>query len=53
MEKMLNEGLAMIELEERLEMVQLSSAEASSCCFDSNSGDSAEGTVEVSAARVE
>jgi hypothetical protein len=39
-ELMLEEGLQMIELEERLEMIQLVAEVASSCCFDSNSGDS-------------
>ncbi len=41
-ENLLQDGLKMVELEERLEMVQLSLTAASSCCFDSNSGDTAE-----------
>lgn len=50
-ENLLQDGLKMVELEERLEMVQLSLTAASSCCFDSGSGDSAE--LEVSAVKIE
>jgi hypothetical protein len=39
---LLKDGLAMIELEERLEMIQLGATEAMSCCFDSSSNDSVE-----------
>ncbi len=41
-ENLLSDGLKMVELEERLEMVQLSLTAAASCCFDSETDDSAE-----------
>lgn len=50
-ENLLSDGLKMVELEERLEMVQLSLTAASSCCFDSNSDDTAQ--AEVNAVKIE
>ena len=46
-ELLLQDGLQMIELEERLEMVQLT-ASMMCCCFDSNSHDSASASAEAS-----
>jgi hypothetical protein len=47
-EIILQEGLQMIELEERLEMVQLVADVADgSCCFDSNTNDKVEVPVEM------
>ncbi len=46
-ENLLQDGLKMVELEERLEMVNLSLTAASSCCFDSDSGDKVEVEVDI------